>query len=61
MTSRRRASRHPAWLVAGLGAVLAVIDPGSNAVEYRPAMVRIARHAWIMAEICDSFYMKKVG
>jgi len=37
-----------------------VFDPGTTAAEYRPAMVRIARHAWIMAEICDSYYMKKV-
>ncbi len=37
-----------------------VFDPGTTAAEYRPAMVRIARHAWIMGELCDSYYMKKV-
>jgi len=37
-----------------------VFDPGTTSSDYRPAMVRIAKHAWIMAEICDSYYMKKM-
>ena len=37
-----------------------VFDPGTTSADYRPAMIRIAKHAWIMGQICDSYYMKKM-
>jgi len=36
-----------------------VFDGGMKALDYRPALERIAKHAWIMGEIVDSYDMKK--
>jgi hypothetical protein len=35
-----------------------VFDSGPKPLDYRPALERIARHAWIMGELVDSYDMK---